>query len=88
MGGIKMIGYSNTEKDIAIGVDYMPERKKPCLVMKEGNIYTKLASFNNETAARVFMDVLAKILNAEKIDWKADYVPLGLSTKIDWTVEE
>lgn len=44
--------------------------------------------FNNETAARAFMDVLANLLNAEKIDWKADYVPLRLSTKIDWTVEE
>ena len=84
-----MIGYSNTEKkDIALGIDYMSERKKPCLVLKEGNIYTKLASFNNEVSARAFMDVLAKLLNAEKIDWKADYVPLGLSTKIDWTVEE
>ena len=83
-----MIGYSNSDKDIAIGVDYMPGRRKPCLVIKEGNTCTKVASFNNEVSARVFMDAFAKTINVEKIDWKADYVPLGLSTKTDWTVEE
>ena len=37
----------------------MPYRKKPCLaIFEEPNRYTKVATFNNEESARIFMEYL------------------------------
>lgn len=76
-----MIGYKSKDEDVAVGIDYMPERKKPCLIVKMENKYMKCASFNNEYSARFFMDSLAVVFGAEKVDWSSDYVPLGLNTE-------
>lgn len=65
-----MVGFA--KGDIAIGVEYMPYRQKPCLVIKEGNAITKYASFNNEESAREFMDLMAYIVGFEKFDWVND----------------
>lgn len=47
----------NKHVGIAIGTMSMkPERKKPCLVVREGNIVTKVASFNNDEAAVWFLE--------------------------------
>ena len=52
---------------IGIGVDKaMPGRKKPCLVVFDGNCETKYASFNNEYAADRFMEILADFVGIEK----------------------
>lgn len=76
-----MIGYLNEEKDIAIGIAYVPERKKPRLVVKQGNTQMSYASFNNENAAFVFMDLFATQFNLEKIDWQADEVKEALKPR-------
>lgn len=48
------------------GMMGMPYRKKPCLVIKEGNVYTKVASFNDEQSAEVFMDFVADFFNVKR----------------------
>lgn len=48
------------------GMFGMPYRKKPCLVIKEGNVYTKVASFNNEQSAEKFMDFVADMFNVKR----------------------
>lgn len=73
-----MIGYTNHEKDIAIGIGYMPQRRKPCLVVKQGNQEIKHASFNDGYSAVKFMDMLAEVFNLPKIDWLGDDIPWGL----------
>lgn len=40
---------------------HMPARKKPCLAVKEGNVFTKVASFNNEESAELFMNFVAEM---------------------------
>lgn len=52
---------------IKIGsMNMSPARKKPCLVVDDGKCVTKYASFNNETAALEFMEILAEFVDAEK----------------------
>lgn len=69
-----MKGYAKRigDKKIAIGVDYINYRKKPCLVvLEEGHrvVMSKYASFNDEDSARKFMDIFADFIGAEKIEW-------------------
>lgn len=45
---------------------HMPERKKPCLAIKEGNVFTKVASFNNEESAEWFMNFVAEMFNVKE----------------------
>lgn len=66
-----MIGYK-LNNDKVIGVDFLPGRVKPCLVVVDGNCETKYASFNNEYSAMEFMDIFADAVGAPKIDWKND----------------
>ena len=56
-----MIGYQTSVngKEMCIGVAYLPNRKKPCLVIGDSHSITKFATFNNALAARVFMDLFA-----------------------------
>lgn len=56
-------------KKLAIGVSTMPNRKKLCLVVSNGYCIVKYATFTNEEAAYEFMDILARFLGAEHIDW-------------------
>ena len=45
----------------------MPYRKKPCLaIFEEPNRYTKVATFNNEESARIFMEYLYKMFEELK----------------------
>ena len=66
-----LTGYAKRtgDKKITIGVSAMPGRKKLCLVVEEGNVLTKYASFNNDEAAYMFMDIFADFIGAERIDW-------------------
>ena len=55
------------EKDEkGFGMMGMQYRKKPCLVIKEKNVYTKVASFNDEQSAEVFMDFVADFFNVKR----------------------
>lgn len=72
-----IIGYTNSEKDISVGIGYMPPRQRPCLIVKQGHQYVKYASFNNEYLAVKFMDMLAELCDFQKIDWLADDIPWG-----------
>jgi len=73
-----MIGYGfNNNRFIAVGY-LLPQRKKPCLLMVKDNTITKLATFNNEDAARAFFDFYAEINHCERIDWEGDDIPVGL----------
>lgn len=66
-----MVGISKRTGDrkLTIGVSDMPYRKKLCLVVEEGNMLTKYATFNNEEAAYQFMDLFADFMGVERIDW-------------------
>ena len=55
----------NETTGIMIGVADMPERKKPCLVVKDGVTMTKYASFNNDFAADKFMEILSEFVGAK-----------------------
>lgn len=57
------------KRKLTIGVTDMPYRKKPCLVVQEGNTLTKYASFNNEESAYEFMDLFCEFMGVERIDW-------------------
>ena len=53
----------NKNVGIAIGTMSMkPLRKKPCLVVQEGNTVTKVASFNNDEAAIWFLEKLVEFM--------------------------
>lgn len=59
-----MIGISTMIKGekVMIGIDTIPYRKKPCLVVIKGNCETKYASFNNEKAAEEFWKFFYKFV--------------------------
>ena len=77
-----IIGYTNSQKDISVGIGYMPPRQRPCLIVKQGNQYVKYASFNNAYSAVKFMDILAEFCDFQMIDWCGDDIPLGF--RADW----
>ena len=88
-----MIGYQTSVngKEMRIGVAYLPNRKKPCLVIGDSHSITKFATFNNALAARVFMDLFADYLGIQRIDWNNDEnVPWGLlnDSELDRFVED
>ena len=68
---VAMTGYKNRigNREISIGISTMPNLKKPCLVVQEGNCITKYASFNNIYAAHEFMDIFADFMGVERHEW-------------------
>lgn len=56
-----------------IVIDEMPGRKKLCLAIIDGNTETKVASFNNDDAALLFLTTLSEIsgraINSAVFDW-------------------
>ena len=69
-----MLGIENKEKDLSIGVAYMHYRKKPCLVVRRGNVQTKYASFNDIESAYLFLDEFTELLNMPKQDWRKEII--------------
>ena len=49
--------------DRKLAVWTLPERKKPCLMVLDGNRATKVASFNNEETAKLFVEVYNNIID-------------------------
>lgn len=78
-----MTGYRQKFGSKSIGVEYItPLRKKPCLMIQDGCVSTKVASFNNEESARMFFDFMAELFQLQPIDWNSDDIPIGL--RKDW----
>jgi hypothetical protein len=71
MGEMQMVGISKRTggRKLTIGVSTMPYRKKPCLVVEEGNTLTKYATFNNDESAYEFMDLFCDFMGVERIEW-------------------
>lgn len=65
-----LFGYVKKVKgeNLTIGVHTMPQRKKPCLVVMKGNEVVKYASFNNDYAAKEFMDIFAQFLGIGEME--------------------
>ena len=61
---------TNTKTGVSIGVYDMPYRKKPCLAIREGNVLTKYASFNNDFAAFEFMQKLSDFIGVKNNEEK------------------
>lgn len=61
-----IFGIKNCQKGITIGIDKMPNRKKLCLVVEEGNTETKYATFNNDYSAYEFMKKLMNLVKLEE----------------------
>lgn len=61
-------GIRNDNLDRTIGVGTMPNRKKLCLIIQEGNCETKYATFNNNESATEFMIKLAEMVGLEWSD--------------------
>ena len=80
-----MVGYKKTTKDdvYKIGVEYLPERIRPCLMVGINNLTVKCAFFNNAETARYFMNFLAGFIDAPPIDWTGDDIPWGLLIEED-----
>lgn len=74
-----MIGYGYDGK--MYGIEYIPPRRKPCLVVQKKGVRMKIASFDNAAKARVFLDFMADLYGMQKVDWMGDDIPVGLMTK-------
>lgn len=48
------------------GSMHMPDRKKPCLAIMEGNVFTKVASFNDEESAERFMQFVIEMFDVKE----------------------
>ena len=53
--------------DVAVVVEHLPERKKPCLMVKPKgeNCYYKVASFNSERTADWFLTQMTDLFGRE-----------------------
>lgn len=59
--------FENRRVGIGIGtMSMIPKRKKPCIVVREGNTCVKVASFNNEESAIWFLEKFEKFLEIPK----------------------
>lgn len=63
--GEKVNALVNTEKNIGLSVQDWSDIgfKKPVLVVKKGNVDHKVASFNNEESAELFLSTLIDIFS-------------------------
>ena len=59
----KVLTYDGT---IKIGAYKIPERKKPCLCIEQGNALTVYGTFIDNNAANEFMDKLGDFVGAER----------------------
>lgn len=61
--------YRNKHGDF-ITVGYLPKRKKICLVVGEDENGTKVASFDDDEAARLFVKTLERMLRVDRSSGK------------------
>lgn len=55
-----------SDGNINIGYEILPFRKKPCIVVREGNETTILGTFKSKDDAVFFVDKLAELTNAKE----------------------
>ena len=61
-----MLQIINDDNGMKIGAGYLPDLKKPCLVIyKSKNVIHKVATFNTEESCVEFMNYLAKMMGAK-----------------------
>lgn len=60
---MKQIIWGN--KDISIGAELFPDRKKPSIIIRKGVICEEYGFFKNEAVADLFMEELAKLIGAK-----------------------
>lgn len=58
----------NETTGMEIGVENMPGRAKPCLVVKTENVVTAYGTFRNDFAADKFMQLLSDFCGARSDD--------------------
>ena len=56
----------NPKSDMIIGVSNIPYRKKLCLVIREGNIITKYATFKDAETAIEFVHKLMEFIEPKE----------------------
>ena len=66
-----MTGYQKRVegRKLSIGIATIPNRKKLCLVVSDGNVITKYATFTNNESAYEFMDIFADFIDVERHEW-------------------
>lgn len=64
------MGHWLTDGKTKIGWDMFPDRKKPVICITECGSHETIAygSFNSEESAHAFMDRLAELVKAEKVE--------------------
>lgn len=61
-----MKGMVSCEKNgVKICITHLPDRKKPCLAVQIDSCFYKVASFDNETSADWFIDILEEMFSRE-----------------------
>ena len=80
-----IVGYKKFVKNgtLSIGVEYLPDRIKPSLMVRTGNMHIKCATFKDAESARYFMNFFAEFIDAPQIDWTGDDIPFGLLIEED-----
>lgn len=69
-----MKGMVTLEKNgIKILITHLPGRKKPCLVVQIDNCIYKVASFNDETTADWFIEILEEMFVKGEEDVRKSY---------------
>lgn len=53
-------------RGIKILITHMPNRKKPCLAVQIDNCIYKVASFDNETTADWFIEIMEEMFGEER----------------------
>lgn len=55
--------------DRAISICNLPQRKNKCLLVGEGSVWTKVASFSDDEAADLFEKMLEDFLGFKERKW-------------------
>ena len=53
----------NRNKNLAIGYAFLPDRKKPFVIVRKGSELYPIGTFTNKAKADFFMDSIKEILN-------------------------
>ena len=66
MEGTLYLTKKDEENGTRIVMTHLPNRKNPCLAVEIDNCFYKVASFNDETTADWFIEILEEILFGER----------------------
>lgn len=66
MEGMLYLSKKDEENGARIVMTHLPNRKNPCLAVQIDNCLYKVASFNDETTADWFIEILEEIVFGER----------------------